>query len=72
MAQQNFFLLVKQYFKIAGPPLAHYWQANPLFPNGFHNLPAMAQLSMILGYELNTERNSFNLSVVRKEWIFKI
>ena len=52
MAQQNYFLLVQRCFKVVGPPLAHYWHANPPFPNGFHKLPTMAQLSVLLGYSI--------------------
>ena len=49
MAQQNYFLLVQRCFKIISPSLAYYWHANPPFPNGFHNLPAMTQPSVLLG-----------------------
>ena len=44
MAQQNSFLLIQQCLKVVKPPAA-----NPLFPNDFHNLPILAQLSMPLG-----------------------
>ena len=30
--------------------MARYWYANPPFSNGFHKLPTMAQLSVLLGY----------------------
>ena len=51
MGQLNYFLLAQQCFKVVGPALAHYWHANPTFANGFHNLPTMAQLSVLLGLD---------------------
>ena len=32
--------------------LVHYWHVNPPFANAFHNLPTMAQLSVLLGKNL--------------------
>ena len=48
MGQQNYFLLAQHYFKVVGPALAYHWHANPPFANIFHNLPTMAQLSVLL------------------------
>ena len=55
MGQLNYFLLPHQCSKVVGPALAHYWHAHPPFANDFHNLSAMAQLSVLLGYFLNND-----------------
>ena len=49
MVQQNYFLLDQQCFRIVGPPLVHYCHVNQPFPHGFHNLPTIAQLSLLVG-----------------------
>ena len=71
MGQQNYFLLDQQCFKAVGPALAHYWHANPPFANGFHNLPTMAQLSVLLGLELIVKRLNVNL-FNGHDWIFQL
>ena len=71
MAHQNYFLLVQRCFKIVGPPLAHYWHANLLFSNSFHNLTTMTQPSVLLESSLFTDQLHppfcFKIAVILKK-----
>ena len=46
---KKYCLLVQQCFKIVGATLAQFWNANPPFYNGFHNLFTVTLLSVLIG-----------------------
>ena len=65
MGPLNYFLLAQECVKVVGPALAHYWHTNPPFTYGFHNLPTMAQLSVLLGFTLILQVFQMNLITLK-------